>query len=1785
MRHKLKRIMAAMLAVLSVFASVYGYAPQTFAEDSSKLKVWNATTKAHAKVSQFSSNYTGQILFSVIDGQVAYCMNFGLGAQNGMSLDRSDTPAKTTMSDEQVKLLTFCMYYGYGRDGEDAPDNDSRDRYIATQANVWIIENGIFGTDDANAAASTLTAAAPNPTTSYSYYETLRDQISNAMDQTIPSFTDRMIGHASTYELKWNEANMRFETTLTDENNSLEGYDLSLDGYTVSREGNTLTISSAEVQTSSTAATLTSNLGKVETTSNCLYWIDDNASNQDFVSGKPTADPLKAYFKVKTEDIGYGYLEKSDSLTGTMLANAVYGIYSDSACTSLVERMVTNSEGKCKSGALTAGTYYVKEITAPNGYVIDTEVHTLVVKAGQTTTFSATDDETFGSLTIYKQGEVLTGWNGTDFVYESRYLPGAEFQVTAGADIYRADGKKAYSKGDVIAENLKTDSDGKAVLEHLHLGTYTVTETRSINGYTINGTAQTVVLTYHDQTAEMEYEDTTIWNDRQKAAVTVVKQDKDTQNPLAGGEFTLYADNDIRNYERTVIMTKGTKIQTITTGADGKAVYTVDLPIENSYSVKETKAPTGYVRNTSDTYTFAFHGAEESIKIVDFSHTFVNDRVRAKIHLYKVDSDTGEPVAQGDASLTGAVYGLYARKDIVHPDGRTGVLYPKNTLIAELTINDLAEAEIEDLYLGEYYVKELVAPTGYNLDTKEHDVVCSYEGDQVAEVSRTVTSKEDVKKQAFQLIKVSEDSKETEADLLSGVEFQAYLTSKLPVKEDGNYDFESAKPVVIGDNGATTITTDNRGYAVSIPIPYGTYVVVESKTPHNLETIQPFEVVIREHKPTEPQVWRVFLDREFEAKLRIVKQDGETQKTILVPGAEFKIYNLDTRKYVSMITSYPSKVTHTTFVTDEDGDLILPETLAVGRYRIEEVAAPYGYVKNDSYVEVVIDSDTFYETDLDTYEAVITVTYVDDSVTGSIKVYKSGEVLTDYAGGLFADSEDKQFVYEERGLAGAEYAIYAAEDIYTADHQTDAEGSRIKEYQKDELVAALITGEDGYAQIDDLPLGSYRVVEVKAPYGYLLNSEEQIVTLEYQDDVTPVIFDSIAFQNDRETVSLTVKKVDAEDGRRLKGAVFGLYAGEDILSVDGTVIVTEGELIETAASDELGSIHFVKDLPFAIYHAKELQAPDGYVSSDEVILFHADYVDEQTPVAAYHAEFVNQPTEFDFSKQDITSGEELSGATLSVFSQNGELVETWTSQAGVTHKIKRLHVGETYILREEFAPYGYLRATDVEFTVEDTAAIQSVVMKDDVPTGTIIINKDGELLQDKAEQKWYETIFLWRKKALAGITFDVYAADDILGSDESKLVYYAKDERIGEIVTNEQGIASIDGLPLGSYYLVETSTLEGFVLDPTPIMVTLSYVDQDTPVVYAGDHVFNERQRVSVMVVKKDSETGEPLEGAAFGLFVKQDLVNEDGEIVLAANEMVEKAVTNVDGKIHFLSDLPLGQYYVKELQAPKGYATSDEVFYVDADYQGDTTDVIEVAAECLNTPIRVEFSKTDITGDHELAGATLMLLDEDGNLIDQWISEKEPHLVEMIPTGNYILREYTSPYGYKIANNLAFTVSDTAEIQKVQMKDDYLYGKIALIKHDAISDKKLDGVEFEIRDSDGNVLETLVTDKNGYAESKELPICTYTENGIFDKHITYYLVETKAKEGYVLNDTPYEVVLSYEGAAPEIVTYMLDIPNDKIPDIPKTGDGFRPVLAILAGVLSLFAFVWFIAARKKNKK
>ena len=534
---------------------------------------------------------------------------------------------------------------------------------------------------------------------------------------------------------------------------------------------------------------------------------------------------------------------------------------------------------------------------------------------------------------------------------------------------------------------------------------------------------------------------------------------------------------------------------------------------------------------------------------------------------------------------------------------------------------------------------------------------------------------------------------------------------------------------------------------------------------------------------------------------------------------------------------------------------------------------------------------------------------------------------------------------------------------------------------------------------------------------------------------------------------------------------------------------------------------------------------------------------------------------------------------MKVMDKDGNVIDEWTSEKDKPHVIKRLVVGETYTLHEEFAPYGYLKATDVTFTVKDTAEVQKVEMKDEVPKGLLIINKKGEFLEkitllDNVKGT-VEHFFEYITGNLSEVTFEVYAAEDIKAADGVSANHYKKDELVGTITTDEKGIAKMEDLPVGKYYVKEVKTAHGFVLDGEPRFVDLTYRDQDTPVVTFDEEWQNNRQKIKVTVLKKAKDTDRMLEGAIFGLFTKEEIKSRDGKVLMEAGTLIEQKTTDENGQILFKADLPVdGTYIVKEIYAPDGFVTSKEEKEFSFEYG--KPEEAEVSYEFVfeNEPTTVELTKTDLTTGKELPGAHLKVTDEDGNVIDEWVSTEKAHVIKELTVGkSYTMTETKPADGYVTAESITFTVENTAEIQKQEMKDDVT--KVLISKQD-IAGKELPGAKLTILDEDGKVVESWTsTEEAHYIEM--LPIGKYM------------LREETAPEGYlVAKDVEFEVKDTAE--VQKVVMVDEEKPKESTPeggkpskDAPKTGDNTNLLLWLIVLGMSFSGVV--VLGRKIKKK
>lgn len=1120
------------------------------------------------------------------------------------------------------------------------------------------------------------------------------------------------------------------------------------------------------------------------TTGNYPVWEDGSSAQQPVVPvGTPdTTIPVLKYGEVTAKE-SYAVtdqiilnINKTDVDTGVGLGNIEFELYRDN---SKVTTVRTNNEGKV---SYTFEKRYSKEGSATEEYISNADdFHTKLNK------------DKLPSNVFYSKATAL-----------------------ASAE------KKALAKAKAEVQKL---------LDEKH--TYKAVETKTKTAYYLDPDNNTWTKEYAsgDGSGSVSFE---VKNKRQTGKLIIAKLDSETRSPVGGATYGVYAKNPIVHPDGKtgVVYQKNQLVATVNTGADGNGILS-NLYL-GDYYVKEIEAPDGYVLNTKK-YDVTLSYAGQEVSVTDESVT-VDDKVqRASLSFVKKDReldngkdenifDNNHDGAQGDATRQNATYGLYARESITHPDGTTGVvqynqqagsineiklskgtnLSVKNvratagTLLATAKTNKNGEIQFDHLYNGKYYVKEIEPSEGYLLDNTEYDFDLSYTNHGEAIIKKDGTVLETVKKQAFEVLKVGHVSGSSGVvPPLKGVEFTVKLESD--VQRMG------------WDNAPTydILVTDEKGYDKSIELPYGIYRVRETKPTLDYATADDFFVTITEDSRVPQEFTNIIVDEMFSALVKAVKLDKETGKTIHLPDTTFKIKALtdvivDGKKfkageYIGYWNWNIFDGFYTdTWTTNEDGYVIINEKLSAGEYQIEEIHAPYGYILDETPVKFKVTNANMYETsDKDNKTPIITVHKSDVSVKGQITVEKRGEVLIGY--------EDGQFIYEERGLPDAEYKIRAGEDIIDPSN----DGTIL--YQKGEIVETIITGANGKATSQKLPLGTYEVYESKAPHGMVLNKEVKTVVLKYADENTPIVFEDTGFINERQKVNLLLLKKDTDDEVLLEGGEFDFIVDQDITNVEGDVIVEKG-----------------------------------------TVLSH--------------------------------------------------------------------------------------------------------------------------------------------------------------------------------VITNEEGKATVDlDLPLDSKFIfVETKAPYSYILDETPIEVTTTYAGQDIAVLEISKTKDNEKARGNIEIIKKDSfDSTKILKDVEFNISTDEFMTN-----------VIEKVKTDEAGVARF-ENMEIGTYYIQEAKQVDGYVLNNHIYKVEITTNGEV-----IAVEIDNKPTEMEFSKVDTTGNRELAGAKIQILDKKTDeIIDEWISGDESHYIHYLVEGKeYIMREIYAPDYYVLADDIVFVAMDG---KKVVMENKRLATKI----------------------------------------------------------------------------------------------------------------------------------------------
>lgn len=666
---------------------------------------------------------------------------------------------------------------------------------------------------------------------------------------------------------------------------------------------------------------------------------------------------------------------------------------------------------------------------------------------------------------------------------------------------------------------------------------------------------------------------------------------------------------------------------------------------------------------------------------------FSNVLKKFRVNVTKQDYEKGH--AQGDAKLGGAVYGLFKGND----------------LIAQYTTDSNGSFTTDYYVCGtDWTIKEITPSEGYLLNDTVYKVGADPRDYNIEyNTAPDMTVMEQVIKGKISIIKHTDDGETQIETPEKGAEFQIYL------KSSGSF-------VNADKDERDTIVCDQDGFASTKLLPYGVYTVHQTKGWDGREKITDFDVFIN----TDGKTYKFLINnKNFESYLKVVKLDKETGKQIVYEGAAFEIYDSDNHR-VTMQYTYPQVTSIHTFYTNKEGYLITPEKLPYGDYTLKEVQAPYGYVLDDTPIPFSISQEN---SSTDTGVTVVKVKARDVAQKGVINITKTGEI--------FSSVEENKSVYTPKysisNLKGAIFEIYAAEDITTLDGTV--------RYEQGTLVDTVTTDDDGVAKSKELYLGKYTVIEKTAPNGYVHNAAKYDAELTYAGQNVSVTSTDISVYNDRQKVSVSLKKIMANDktfgignNGEITSVRFGIYADEDIKASNGDVIPKDA-LITFANCDKNGSIVFDCDLPVGFkWYAKEIATDAHYILSDTKYEFDTEYQGQDIKVIDIK---INNDKAIENNliygsvkglKIDRETQEVIKGATFGLFkSDTTELAEENAILTAVTDEngifaFNNVPFGE-YLIKELKPADGYLDNEDV-FTViikDNEQVVELTAVNDKVP--------------------------------------------------------------------------------------------------------------------------------------------------------------------------------------------------------------------------------------------------------------------------------------------------------------------------------------------------------------------------------------------------------------------------------------------------------------------------------------
>lgn len=1603
------------------------------------------------------------------NGQVAYCVEPGVQVQEG---NKTASSIIKGLSDNQQQLIKYAFIYGYNGTPRYGYSGDVEE--VATQAIMWAIVKGLFNTDKTetflNCAFGGKTSSANRDACRAVYYKIEAQMLSH---RTIPKFSTNNYWQSWQYAitLDYNPNTGRYEKSIFDDNHVISGYTFSMPGVEFEVVGNWLNIfttnefDGSEVVTGERTNNSFSNPLPQLT---AMYCVGPGQTTATAVSRN---DPVNAYFSLKTE--GRGKIQINKHAEQGDSQGMVFNISGNGINMDVTINSGNGYDGYVVVDDLRPGTYTVTEKATGEKYYVEPDYQYTTVTPNNTSNVWFSNNLKRGNIEVRKNAE-------------DGIKSGYQFNISGTA-----------IDGETINETITTNAEGVATKEGLPIGTYTVKEL-NCPSYMVVPSDQTVTVKYNETSS------VTFDNKYKRGDLVLSKTDAETGDIILADDAVFAVSEYNKNTNEYDFVCNLSHSSTLDNDRYGctDGYYVNKLPVteknDGKYRVTEKTAPTGYVTD-GRSYDVVISNDGDVIKVND--GTVVNKIQRAQINLTKTDKETNK-------ALSNAVFDIYAREDII-ANGVT--MFKAGTKVGTLTTGENGKALSNALYLGEYYLKEVSAPTGYVLNKDNHNVSLKYDG-QKAEVyiqSETVSNMPQKG-----IIEISKIDAETDRPIIKGAVYGVYASTDIVVNGDVKYK---------KDQLVDKVSTDN-GKGDSKKLYLGTYYVKELTAPEGYNKNNNVYYVPLMYQGQDVSIFTFKVtDKDVSQKGRITvtKTDSETNKTVKDLTTEFEVY-AKSDIIVNGEILYSAGQLVTTIMT-KDG-VASTENLPLGDYFVKEKTAPVGYSVNTERHDVSLT----YDAEKESVYAETTVSNAPQKATITV---------------LKADKETNIPV------ENAVYVIKAADTI-------KVNGKTV--YRKGEKVAELTTDKNGKATSEPLYIGQYIVTEKSAPKPYVRDKNS------YTVDITPVDQNITLYNKNCEVTNLAQKatikltKTDKETNKALNGATFNIVAADDI-TVNGDVKYHKNDIVTSFITDENG-VAISPELYLGSYKLIETTAPNGYVLNTDKVLANLEYQGQEVEVFqnSYTAQNAPQKANIEITKSDVETEKPIKGAVYDIFAAedvvvNGDvkytknqLVDTVTTDENGKAVTKYLYLGNYYIV-EKTAPYGYVINNTKQnisltykgqnvVTFTDYASFENVAQK-----GVIEVHKSGEVLSsvEKNEDKngkIYTPVYA--VKGLKNAVYDIIANEDIYTSDGTKRA--SEGEIVDTVKTNSEGVAKSKELYLGSYKIVEKTAPYGMTLNNIPQYVTLSYAGQNESIVSDSVSFTNERQKATVTVDKlleKDDlyniGNADEITNVKFGLYANENILADDNT-VLPKDGLIEIASADKDGHIIFNSDIPLGKYYVKEVSTDKHYIPSDVKYPVEFNYAGQSVLAVTVTANdgnaVENDIIRGKIlgHKVDDDG-NSVANATMGLFStttteftKDTAYLVSKTDENGAFVFDNVPYGDYIVREIEAPEGFVLSEkSTPVSVTDNAQTVEIKVLNSIITGNVTVTKVDKeYKDKNIAGAVFDIY-LDVNANETYDEGVDTYyGTMTDNHDGTYIAEGL--RYNGYFLHEKTAPEGFVADDEYY---------------------------------------------------------------